>query len=107
MTDGPSRTCLGCRQRRPKRDLVRLVRMPSGVVVVDASGAAPGRGAYVCRDGACVERVLKGGRLSHAFRAPSRPVPELAAAVERSGSETAPSPARAADGANVTWISRR
>ena len=70
MTHAPTRTCLGCRQRRPKRDLVRLVRRADGLVVVDASG--PGRGAYVCAEPGCVERVLKAGRLGHAFRAACR-----------------------------------
>jgi uncharacterized protein len=67
----PTRTCLGCRQRRPKRELVRLVRRPDGLVAVDAAG--PGRGAYVCAEPACVERALKTGRLAHAFRAACRP----------------------------------
>jgi uncharacterized protein len=68
----PTRSCLGCRQRRPKRDLVRLVRGADGVVVVDARGIRPGRGAYVCAEIACVERALKAGRLSHTFRAACR-----------------------------------
>jgi len=67
----PFRTCLGCRQRRPKGSLVRLVRGRDGAVAVDASGIAAGRGAYVCADSACVERVLKAGRLSQAFRSRS------------------------------------
>jgi uncharacterized protein len=66
----PTRTCLGCRTARPKGALVRLVRREDGRVVVDASG--PGRGAYVCAERGCVERALKTGRLSHAFRAPCR-----------------------------------
>jgi uncharacterized protein len=68
----PIRTCLGCRQRRAKRELVRLVRRADGVVVRDAAGTAPGRGAYVCADAGCLERVLKAGRLSHALRGPCR-----------------------------------
>jgi predicted RNA-binding protein YlxR (DUF448 family) len=67
-----TRTCLGCRQRRPKGELVRLVRGGDGVVVVDVAGARPGRGAYVCGEAACVERALKVGRLAHAFRAACR-----------------------------------
>jgi len=68
----PTRTCLGCRQRRAKRELVRLVRRPDGVVVVDAESVRPGRGAYVCAEAECTERALKTGRLAHAFRAPCR-----------------------------------
>ena len=65
----PTRTCLGCRRRRPKGDMVRLVRRPDGHV--DADRAAHGRGAYVCAEIECVERALKPGRLAHAFRKPS------------------------------------
>ena len=73
MKHVPLRTCLGCRQRRAKRELVRLVRRADGVVVRDASGAAPGRGAYVCADAALRwSACVKGGRLSHAFRGACR-----------------------------------
>jgi predicted RNA-binding protein YlxR (DUF448 family) len=64
----PVRTCVGCRQRRPKATLLRMVRQPAGRVVADPAGTTPGRGAYVCGDSACVERGLARGRLSHAFR---------------------------------------
>ncbi len=63
------RTCIGCRRVRPKADLVRLVRGADGAVRPDPR--APGRGAYVCPDPGCVERALKAGRLSQAFRKPS------------------------------------
>ena len=53
----PTRTCLGCRRRRPKREMVRLVRRATGHV--DADGAADGRGAYVCAEMECLERALK------------------------------------------------
>jgi uncharacterized protein len=68
----PTRTCLGCRQRRPKRELVRLVRGADGTVAVDVEMTRPGRGAYVCAETDCTERALKAGRLAHAFRAPCR-----------------------------------
>ena len=70
MTDGPLRTCVSCRQVREKRQLVRLVRRPEAIVVVDRTGRAPGRGAYVCADRRCVERLLKSGRLAQAFKKP-------------------------------------
>lgn len=44
----PERTCVGCRSTRPKRELLRLVLPPTGIVAVDAGGRAPGRGAYLC-----------------------------------------------------------
>ncbi|RPH84328.1 MAG: YlxR family protein [Candidatus Rokuibacteriota bacterium] len=72
MKHVPIRTCVGCRQRRAKRELVRLARRPDGVVVVDAEGSRPGRGAYVCAEPGCAERPLKTGRLGRAFRATCR-----------------------------------
>jgi len=81
----PIRTCLGCRQRRPKRELVRLVRRADGVVACDASRAAPGRGAYVCADAACLERALKAGRLSQALRGRCRMDEGLERAVHGTG----------------------
>jgi uncharacterized protein len=65
----PTRTCLGCRRRRPKHEMLRLVRRADGRV--DADRAAGGRGAYVCAETECLERALKPGRLAHAFRKPS------------------------------------
>ena len=86
----PSRTCLGCRRTRPQRDMVRLIRLPSGTVVVDGENRAAGRGAYVCPDAECLERGLSRGRLGHAFRKPSEAGPDLAAAVRAAGRRGAP-----------------
>ena len=43
----PMRQCLGCREMKPKRELLRVVRSPEGEVAFDARGKLPGRGAYV------------------------------------------------------------
>jgi predicted RNA-binding protein YlxR (DUF448 family) len=70
MTTGgrtPERSCVGCRQRAPKRELVRLVRGPDGVAL-DPAASAPGRGAYVHRDAACIGRALAKGALARALR---------------------------------------
>jgi predicted RNA-binding protein YlxR (DUF448 family) len=72
---------VGCRQRRPKPELVRLIRDAEGMVVRDATGGAAGRGAYVCVEVACLERALKGGRLAQALRGRCRLSAELARAV--------------------------
>ena len=85
MSDAPTRTCLGCRARRPKSGLVRLVRRADGVVVADPGARLPGRGAYVCAEVGCVERALKSGKLSHAFRAACRPGEELQLTVLTAG----------------------
>jgi uncharacterized protein len=66
MRREPERTCVGCRRRSSKRDLVRVVRAPGGLAA-DPSGAAPGRGAYVHRDAACVDAALRKGLLARAF----------------------------------------
>ena len=44
----PERMCLGCKERRPKRDLIRVVRSPDREVELDPTGKKSGRGAYVC-----------------------------------------------------------
>jgi uncharacterized protein len=65
----PQRQCVACGQVRAKRDLVRVVRTPAGDVRVDVTGKLAGRGAYVCPDGACVDRALA-GRLAGALEHP-------------------------------------
>ena len=69
----PERTCVACGRVRPKRELVRIVRTPTGEVKVDLTGKVSGRGAYVCPEPPCAERGVKEGRLQHALEVP---VPE-------------------------------
>ncbi len=69
----PMRQCLGCRERRAKRELVRVVRSPEGQVLLDFSGKANGRGAYLCRNPECLKRAVKAHALERALEAP---VPE-------------------------------
>ena len=59
----PQRTCFVCRQKRDKRQLTRLVRTPEGSVLVVASGKQHGRGAYLCDQPACWDKVSANGRL--------------------------------------------
>ena len=63
----PLRKCLGCREMKPKRELVRAVRSPEGDVSLDFHGKKPGRGAYLCPSGDCLRRALKSRALSRAF----------------------------------------
>lgn len=63
------RTCTGCGGEFPKRDLLRIVRRPDGEVIVDPSGRAPGRGAYICRKLACLELASKKKQLARSLRA--------------------------------------
>ena len=69
----PMRQCTGCREMKPKKELLRVVRSPEGVVSIDFRGKAPGRGAYVCRDAECLKRAVKAKGLERAFGVP---VPE-------------------------------
>jgi predicted RNA-binding protein YlxR (DUF448 family) len=64
-----TRTCVACRQEAGKRSLVRVVCDASGVATVDTTGRAPGRGAYLHRDLACVEIARKKRALDRALKA--------------------------------------
>ena len=61
----PMRQCLGCNDHKPKAELIRVVRSPEGEVTLDLTGKKSGRGAYICRDVACLKKVRKSGRLAH------------------------------------------
>ncbi|MBP5744648.1 MAG: YlxR family protein [Oscillospiraceae bacterium] len=63
----PMRQCLGCREHKPKRELVRIVRSPEGQVSLDRSGRMNGRGAYLCRNPECLRRAVKAKALERAF----------------------------------------
>ena len=63
----PMRQCLGCREMKPKRELIRAVRSPEGEVSLDFVGKKPGRGAYVCRDPECLKRAIKSKALPRAL----------------------------------------
>ncbi|MBO7663997.1 MAG: YlxR family protein [Clostridia bacterium] len=55
----PMRMCVGCRESRDKRELIRVVRSPEGEVSLDSTGKKPGRGAYVCRKAECLKLAIK------------------------------------------------
>ena len=59
----PMRMCVGCREMKPKRELLRAVRSPEGQVSLDTTGKKPGRGAYCCFNAECLRRALKQGQL--------------------------------------------
>jgi predicted RNA-binding protein YlxR (DUF448 family) len=64
----PQRSCVACRTTAAKRELVRIVRLPTGEVEVDPTGKKSGRGAYLCRQVTCWEEAIKRNRLSKALR---------------------------------------
>ena len=55
----PMRMCVGCREMKPKRELLRVVRSPEGEIALDSRGKMPGRGAYVCRNQACLSQAIR------------------------------------------------
>jgi predicted RNA-binding protein YlxR (DUF448 family) len=65
----PMRMCVGCREMKPKKELLRVVRPPSGSLALDRTGKAPGRGAYVCPDPACMKKAQKIKALDRALEA--------------------------------------
>jgi predicted RNA-binding protein YlxR (DUF448 family) len=64
----PQRTCLGCREIKSKRELIRIVRTPEGQVIVDPTGKANGRGVYICRQTQCLEKGLKKESLAQSLK---------------------------------------
>ncbi len=65
----PMRQCLGCREMKPKKELIRVVRSPEGAISLDFRGKANGRGAYLCPDPACLKKAVKARALERAFSA--------------------------------------
>ena len=63
----PMRQCLGCREMKQKRELIRVVRSPEGEVSLDFRGKKPGRGAYICHSAECFKRATKSKALSRAL----------------------------------------
>ena len=63
----PMRMCAGCRERAPKKELIRVVRTPEGGLLLDARDKAPGRGVYLCRRIECLRRARKSRALERAL----------------------------------------
>ena len=63
----PMRQCLGCREAKPKKELIRVVRSPEGEISLDFKGKASGRGAYICHDPQCLKKAIRSKALERAF----------------------------------------
>ena len=63
----PMRQCVGCREMREKKEVIRVVKSPEGEISLDFKGKKPGRGAYLCPDENCLKRARKGRALERAF----------------------------------------
>lgn len=66
----PLRMCIGCREMKPKQELVRIVKTPTDEILIDKTNKLAGRGAYICKCGDCLEKAEKTNALSHNFKMP-------------------------------------
>ena len=66
----PQRQCMGCRERKAKKELIRVVRGTDGVVSLDFGGKRNGRGAYLCPDPTCLKKAQKTGALERSLEVP-------------------------------------
>ena len=66
----PQRQCVGCRERKEKRELIRVVRSPEGGISLDFKGKKPGRGAYLCPNPDCLTKAKKKKALERCFEQP-------------------------------------
>ncbi|MGN1078498.1 MAG: RNase P modulator RnpM [Candidatus Gallimonas sp.] len=65
----PLRTCIACKEEKPKKEMLRVVRNAAGEISLDFSGKLPGRGAYICNREACVKKLGKYKLLNKVFSA--------------------------------------
>ena len=63
----PQRKCVGCEEMKAKKELIRIVRSPEGVIELDLTGKKAGRGAYVCPNKECITIAYKGRRMERAL----------------------------------------
>ena len=63
----PQRQCMGCRERKPKRDMIRVVRGTDGTVSLDFGGKLNGRGAYICPQSECLKKALRSKALDRSL----------------------------------------
>lgn len=63
----PMRTCVGCKEVKPKKELIRVVKQADGKIMIDFTGKANGRGAYLCPDSNCLAQAIKTKKLSREF----------------------------------------
>lgn len=80
----PMRQCTGCREMKPKRELIRVVKSPENEISLDFKGKAQGRGAYVCQDPECLKKAIKSKALERSLdiKIPDEIYAQLAAQME-------------------------
>ena len=63
----PERTCMACNEQKEKQELLRIVKSKDGIIDVDLTGKKSGRGAYICKNEACLDKIIKLKRLERVF----------------------------------------
>ena len=63
----PERKCMGCAEHFPKSALVRILKTPSGEILLDLTGKLSGRGAYICKNASCLKKARRASRLERAL----------------------------------------
>ena len=67
MKKQPQRTCMGCNQKKDKKELIRIVKNKNNEISIDRTGKKEGRGAYICDDVNCLDKLSKSKRLERVF----------------------------------------
>ena len=67
MKNTPQRTCMGCNSKKDKKELIRIVKNKENEIIVDKTGKLEGRGAYICNNVECLEKIMKSKRLEKAL----------------------------------------
>ncbi len=69
----PLRVCIGCQEKKSKKELIRIVRTPEDTIEIDFTGKRSGRGTYICPDLTCFQKAVKGKRIEKNLQRPVSP----------------------------------
>lgn len=88
----PMRMCVSCREMKPKKELIRIVKSPEGEISIDEKGKKSGRGAYICPSLSCFKRAVKQKQLERAFESEIQPevLEKIGLEIERLAAHEAP-----------------
>jgi predicted RNA-binding protein YlxR (DUF448 family) len=64
----PVRTCIGCKCKKPKKDMIRIIKTPDGKIEIDRTGKKSGRGAYICGNAKCLDIALRKNNLNRSLK---------------------------------------
>lgn len=67
MKKQPQRTCMGCNEKKDKKDLIRIVKNKQNEINIDKTGKLEGRGAYICDSITCFDKAIKTKRIEKVF----------------------------------------